>query len=167
MPQINSDGTITIPIGIVRNMEGKPGDEIVFEEWLEPYIINSDKSINALKTLEVSVMLRSEWDKELENKALPLRKLEPPRSEHEICSEIESRIGIDLLSTDVCSVDSVFRSIRRLEDREWLCGVYFALSQCFTDNRSLRILGELKNYVNPSSVLRKKQVREIIERLLV
>ncbi|MCK9458737.1 MAG: AbrB/MazE/SpoVT family DNA-binding domain-containing protein [Proteobacteria bacterium] len=74
MPQINSDGTITIPKEIVKNMEGKPGDNLVFEEWLEPD--HPNKPIEDSKTFEVSVMLRSEWDKSQENRALPLRKLE-------------------------------------------------------------------------------------------
>ena len=74
MPQINSDGTITIPIEVVKNMEGNPGDDLVFEEWLEPDY--PSKPIEETKTLEVSVMLRSEWDKSLKNRALPLRKLE-------------------------------------------------------------------------------------------
>jgi len=124
MPQINSDGTITIPADIVKNMDGSAGQEVVFEEWLEPYI-GPDKVIDVLKTLEVSVMLRSEWDKELENRAQPLRKL---------------------------------------KDREWLCGVHFALSQCFTDSRSIRILNELDD-IDPSSPLRKEQVAKIIEEL--
>jgi len=68
MPQINSDGTITIPQEIVKNMGGTAGQEIVFEEWLD---IDEDF------TTEVSVMLRSEWDKQLENRALPLKKFVP------------------------------------------------------------------------------------------
>jgi len=56
-------------------MGGSTGQEIVFEEWLESYL-DPNKEIDALKTLEVSVMLRSEWNKELENRAQPLRRKE-------------------------------------------------------------------------------------------
>jgi bifunctional DNA-binding transcriptional regulator/antitoxin component of YhaV-PrlF toxin-antitoxin module len=72
VPKINSDGTINIPAEIVKNMKGSPGDEIVFEEWLET---DSDAPIEDLRTLEVSVMLRSEWDKTLEDRAQPLKEL--------------------------------------------------------------------------------------------
>jgi hypothetical protein len=74
MPQINADGTITIPADIVKNMGGTAGQEVVFEEWLEPDY--PSKPIEDTKTLEISVMLRSEWDKRLEERAQPLRKLE-------------------------------------------------------------------------------------------
>jgi hypothetical protein len=161
MPQINSDNTITIPANIVKNMGGSPGDEIVFEEWLDPdgWILDP---IEDTDTIEVSVMLRSEWERTLEDRAQPLKK--PDRSEHDICSEIESRIGIDILFTDNCSVNSVFESVRWLEDREWMCGVRFALSQCFTDNKSRMILGQLDD-IDFSSLDRRKPVSKIIEEL--
>ena len=57
MPKINLDGTITIPSETVKNMDGNPNDEIVFEEWLDPEDLQS--------TIEVSVMLRSKWDREM------------------------------------------------------------------------------------------------------
>jgi len=74
MPHINSDGTITIPADVVKNMDGSPGDDLVFEEWLESYL-DPNKEIDVLKTLEVSVMLRSEWNKELENRAQPFQRI--------------------------------------------------------------------------------------------
>jgi len=162
MPQINSDGTITIPAEIVRNMEGSPGDEIVFEEWLES---DSDKSIEDSKTTEVSVILRFEWERTLEDRAQPLRKFKEIKSEHEICSEIESRMGIDLLSTDICSSNSVYKSHQYLSDREWMCGVYFVLSRLFTDKSSCKILNKL-NDIDFSSFRRKERVNKIIEELL-
>jgi len=66
MPKINLDGTVTIPSEIVKNMDGNPNDEIVFEEWLDPEDLQS--------TIEVSVMLRSKWNRELENRAQSIRK---------------------------------------------------------------------------------------------
>jgi hypothetical protein len=163
MPQINEDGTITIPVEIVRNMGGVPGQEVVLEEWLDPDGWPVEP-IEEAKTLEVSVILKTEWDRGLKDRAQPLREFEP-RSEHDICSEIESRIGMDILFTDNCSIESVFESNRWLCNREWMCGVHFTLRQCFTDNQSLAILEGL-NDIDPSSILRQKQVKEIIERLL-
>jgi hypothetical protein len=103
-------------------------------------------------------------DLEQSNERMKRKSCEESRSEHDICSEIESRIGIDLLSTDICSPDSVFESNRWLNNREWMCGVRFALSQCFTDNKSRIILRQLDD-IDFSSLDRRKPVIKVIEEL--
>ncbi len=72
MPQVNEDGTITIPVEIVKNMGARPGESIVFEEWLDPEH-PSDRPLDEARTIEVSIMRRIDWDAELENRANPLR----------------------------------------------------------------------------------------------
>lgn len=66
MPHINPDGTITIPVDIVKNMGGTPGESLVFEEWLDP-------STNYDTTIEVSIMRESVWKEQLESRAKELR----------------------------------------------------------------------------------------------
>jgi hypothetical protein len=66
MPKINPDGTITIPRGIVRNMSGRPGDEIVFEERIIP---------SGIGISEITVLLRSVWQEHLKDRAEPLYRI--------------------------------------------------------------------------------------------
>ena len=65
MPQINGNGKINVSNEIVVRMGGKPGDEIVFIEELEP--IEGDSIIKTLRTHKLVIMLKSVWDEEMKN----------------------------------------------------------------------------------------------------
>ena len=60
--------------------------------------------------------------------------------------------------------DDVYETHNILADREWMVGVRFALSQCFTSNSDWKILGKLSD-IEYSSMDRREKVKEIIKEL--
>lgn len=61
MPKINGNGKINVPAEIVTRMNGKPGDELVFIEELDP----ADNTLKLSRTYKLGIMLRSVWDEEM------------------------------------------------------------------------------------------------------
>jgi hypothetical protein len=60
--------------------------------------------------------------------------------------------------------DDVYETYSILADREWMVGVRFALSQCFTSDSDRKILGRLSD-VEYTSMDRYGKVKEIIKEL--
>jgi hypothetical protein len=60
--------------------------------------------------------------------------------------------------------DDVYATHKILSDREWMCGVYFALSHCFTDLKNIKTLDKLSD-IEYSSENRREKVLKIIKEL--
>lgn len=64
----------------------------------------------------------------------------------------------------VSTANDVYITYKILSDREWMCGVYFALFHCFTDLKSIKILDKLSD-IEYSSEDRREKVLAVINDL--